>query len=413
VTGQYDGPPRIASGAEARSRQRRATDLGGAVPWRPWHEGIARQRSGPRGLLLAALVVAACASDAASPVVPTPPVSTEPPASSASAAPSSVADATPSAPPTVAPSDSPLSTLVPPSSGTTVCRAEIGDPTREPIMTGLRPAAYFDAYNPIDVDEPHNGDPMAVWNARNVSVSDAGVVRALVGDRLWRHPVSAAQFGLASLREYHETGDPIWIVRAETALTDSMAGADASGRLPYLFPWRGADGVLQEQPAYSAMAQGQSLSLALRMFQLTADERWRQIADGLFETIAEVGTTNPAVTFVDTDGYLWFEEFSIQCPGRVWNGHVVVIFAMADYYQLSGDARALELFDAGATTALAYMPFLRRDGEPSMYDISHAHGASLAYHHFMIRELRFLGAMTGSSDFDRWADLMVDDAPAP
>lgn len=372
-----------------------------------------------RAIVIATLVAAACSGGPA-PSSPSPTVSTTRPSVSAGSSPSSGSSATPSAGPTEGlpthgpPTDAPPPTAmpIPASSGNAVCRAEIGDP-RDPITSGLTPQGYFDAYNPIDVDEPHNGDPMKVWNSPKVSVSDSGVVRALVAGRLWRHPVAAAQFGLASLRRFHETGDPVWVDRAATALSDSLAAVEPSGRLPYSFPWRGADGVLQELPAYSAMAQGQSLSLAIRLFQLTGDAGWRRIADDLFETIAEVGTANPAVTFVDTDGYLWFEEFSIQCPGRVWNGHVVVVYALADYHQLTGDPRALELFDAGATTALAYMPFIRRAGEPSMYDVSHAHAASLAYHDFMIRELRFLGSMTGSPDFDHWADLMVEDAPPP
>ena len=406
MTGQNDWGPPIPAPPGPTSRLRR-----------PRAGAIARRRGAPAPeILFAALLVAACSSGPPVPSPASPPVSTPRPALSAAASPSPGTGTTPGAlptedPPTAAPSPTPIP--IPASSGNSVCRAEIGDPTRNPITSGLTPQGYFDAYNPIDVDEPHNGDPMKVWNSPKVSVSDSGVVRALVADRLWRHPVAAAQFGLASLRMFDETGDPIWVSRAATALSDSLAAADPSGRLPYSFPWRGADGVLQELPAYSAMAQGQSLSLAIRLFQLTGDEGWRRTADSLFETIAEVGTANPAVTFVDTDGYLWFEEFSIQCPGRVWNGHVVVVFAMADYHQLSGDRRALELFDAGATTALAYMPFVRRAGEASMYDVSHAHAASLAYHHFMIRELRFLGSMTGSPEFDHWANLMADDAPSP
>ena len=83
---------------------------------------------------------------------------------------------------------------------------------------------------------------------------------------------------------------------------------------------------------------------------------------------------------------------------------------MADYYRLTQDPRALELFDAGATTALHYMSFDRRPGKLGMYDVSHAHAASLAYHRFMTRELRDLGAITGSPEFDHWADLMAADA---
>ena len=171
------------------------------------------------------------------------------------------------------------------------------------------PVGDLDPYYPTDVDAPHNGDPMAVWNNGTVSVNDSGVVRATVAGAKWPHPVAAAQFGLAALREYRATGAAKWLARAENAIRDTLTTIDSSGRFPYLFPWRGADGVLQKLPAYSAMAQGQSLSLAVRLYEITGDSSWKAVADKLFETIAEVGKANPAVTFIDNHGYLWFEEF--------------------------------------------------------------------------------------------------------
>lgn len=294
---------------------------------------------------------------------------------------------------------------------TSQCGNEISDPTRPPVVGGLRPVNRMDAYDPSPDVRQATASPMDLWNIAPSKVTDDGHVRVTFPDgQEYRHPVASLNFALASLRQYRQAEDPTWLNRALTAYGDTIARATPGGQIPQEFPWPGPEGPLLAQPAYSAMTQGLALSAAARLYWITSDPKWRDLADRMFATLATPGTASPAVTFIDTDGYLWFEEFPLECPGRVWNGHVFATYAMADYYWLTGDERAADLFDAGATTALHYMPLIRQPGEKATYNLSFPHPVTdLWYHRMMTNQLRQLATVTGEGEFTAWADLLAED----
>ena len=319
----------------------------------------------------------------------------------------------PAPPPEPAPEPppaTPVPTVVaPPAPDPATCRYEIGDPTRTPTTSGLRPVNPLDPYAPF-ADDPEQTDPMTRWNNGAISATDEGRVRVVIAGEPWVHPVASIQFGLAALREYRLTGEQVWFDRAVTSYQEVLATMTDDAMLPQPYPWGGPIGQVLPKPAYSAMTQGQALSLAVRLYETTGVEDWRDLADRLFVTLATPGTENPSVTFIDTDGYLWFEEFPLACPSRVWNGHVWATWGVSDYYELTGNPRALELFDAAATTALRYMPVIRDPGQVAFYNVSHQHKVTLAYHRMMTVQLRYLQEQTGEPEFGQWADLLAADA---
>jgi hypothetical protein len=299
----------------------------------------------------------------------------------------------------------------PPPPTARACRAEIGDPSTVPTRLGLRPVYEIDTFDPSPELRQADVDPMVLWNTDRARVDDQGHVRVSFPDgHEYLHPVGSLNFALASIRQYRVTEDQVWLDRAVTAYEDVLSVATPEGLIPHEFPWPGPVRQILGKPAYSAMAQGEAVSVAVRLYELTGEQRWRDLADLFFATLDSPGTAEPAVAFVDRDGYLWFEEFPLACPGRVWNGHVFATFAMADYHWLTGSQRAADLFDAGATTALHYMSRIRRRGATANYNLSHPHPVpDLWYHRMMTNQLHYLKVMTGDKRFGVWADRMTED----
>lgn len=281
------------------------------------------------------------------------------------------------------------------------CGAEIG-PDVAPATSGVQ-VRDVDPYAVL----PYQYRLPGSWGVAPLTVDDAGHVRYADQGRGFVHPVASAQYGLAALREYQSTGDRAWLGRAETAARDVLGEATPEDLFPYLMPWAGPDGKPAPVPGFSAMAQGQMLSLLVRLAAETGDGLWSGWAVRVFATMARIGT--PAVTFVDRGGYLWFEEFSTACPGRVFNGHMFALFGVLDYYRATGDPRARALVDAAVTTVEHYLPQMRNPGHLSSYGVT-ATGPNAYYHPVHIAQLDTLSAVTGRPVFGRWADLLRADA---
>src|SRR4029079_9819188 len=101
-------------------------------------------------------------------------------------------------------------------------------------------------------------------------------------------PVAIAQQGLAFLESYRIGGGLKYLVaarrHADRLLAESVT-IDGATYLPYQFRFslaRDPAHVTFAPPWFSAMAEGQALSLCVRLFEVTGDARYRAAADGLF-----------------------------------------------------------------------------------------------------------------------------------
>lgn len=99
------------------------------------------------------------------------------------------------------------------------------------------------------------------------------------------------------------------------------------------------------------MYQGQAISLFLRAYQLFGDEKYLETAHGAFKFF-ELDYSEGGAKRIDENGYLWFEEYPTDPPSYVLNGFVYAILGLADYYRVTKDERAKELFDLCINTLL-------------------------------------------------------------
>lgn len=158
-----------------------------------------------------------------------------------------------------------------------------------------------------------------------------------------------------------------------------------------------------EPPWVSAMAQGQGVSVLLRAFQLTGDDRYLAAATSAFGAF-KIDIHFGGVSCEDM-GYLWLEEFPCSPPTHVLNGFVYALWGVLDYLRVTNSNDARLLWDRGIVTIRANLHRYEL-AFWSRYDLNTRHLASAHYHNVHVLQLGILSALTGDlvlSDYHlRW-----------
>lgn len=158
-------------------------------------------------------------------------------------------------------------------------------------------------------------------------------------------------------------------------------------------------------PWYSALAQGQGISLLVRAHRSTGKAEYLHAAQVAFSSLL-LPIEEGGVQFVDEGGDLWLEEYLVSPPTHILNGFIWALWGVYDYYLATSDLRAQELFYRCAQTLVRNLD--RYDlGYWSLYELSGARlpmVASPFYHRLHVVQLRILSLLTGVPRFARVAD---------
>ncbi|MGB3391034.1 MAG: D-glucuronyl C5-epimerase family protein [Pseudaminobacter sp.] len=231
-----------------------------------------------------------------------------------------------------------------------------------------------------------------------------------------RHPLSAAQCGLSAYNWMIAGGDGAEIVQANADLLISLQ--DESGAFRYPFAWK--HHLLDDawQPGWaSAMAQGEGLSLLVRAWHITKDEKYlvagRKALDYLLTPVANGGVTT---TLTDIDPslhrYRFYEEYPTQPASYTLNGFMFTLFGLYDWSKAApvefGQQEAELAFSEGVKTLSRILPYYDL-GNITAYDlgyITHPDARVLArasYHVIHVRQLDLLFRLTGIKTFQKFS----------
>lgn len=253
-------------------------------------------------------------------------------------------------------------------------------------------------------------------------VHDAQGVRMFnVGSTMYNHPVGQAQTGINCVGAYLATHDPASLSRAEAnaqRLIDRRVESRGAWFYPYPFDFaiHGDTSVLMKAPWYSAMAQGQALSLFVMLWKVTGDQQWRTAADNTVKSLAlGPSGTLPFVSYIDANSYLWLEEYArlpIAKSEQVFNGLNFAIFGLYDYWRTTGSTDYVPLMNAALATSDHYAAtFFRRAQWVSKYSVYHAWD-SYDYHPTHRTQMLQLHGYTHRPAFATYADELADDYPS-
>ena len=224
----------------------------------------------------------------------------------------------------------------------------------------------------------------------------------------FRHnPIAIAQWGLGNHDLWLRGGGEARrarFLRAAGWLLDNLEPNEVGLHVwPHRFQWEYQ--TLLPYGWYSALAQGQGLSLLLRAHRATGEARWLDAAERVLETFfheMEAG----GIVHTDERGDLWLEEVILQPPTYILNGMMWASWGLYDHWVHTGSGRARTRWEESVAT------LLRRLGDFdigywSLYDIAGTplpNVASPFYHALHVVQLRVTKRLSGETAFGAWAE---------
>ena len=221
------------------------------------------------------------------------------------------------------------------------------------------------------------------------------------------NPIAIAQYGLGNYNLFRRTGDAArrqkFFLVAEWLSSHLEKNPSGLSVWNHHFDWEYRDTL--RKPWYSALAQGQGISVLVRAHRESHDRRYLEAAQlalkSFFKPVADGG-----VLFTDDRGDLWFEEYIVSPPTHILNGFIWAAWGVYDYFLATHDQSAQELFTRAVQTLLRNLD--RYDlGFWSLYEQSGTRlpmVASPFYHQLHIVQLRVMHRLTGENKFARVAD---------
>jgi len=158
-------------------------------------------------------------------------------------------------------------------------------------------------------------------------------------------------------------------------------------------------------PWYSALSQGQGISLLARAYHETGTVAYLEAAERAFDSFLK-STHEGGVSCTDARGNLWFEEYIVSPPTHILNGFIWAAWGVYDYFLTTRSQPARDLFEQAVITLRTNLD--RYDlGFWSLYEESNTRlpmVASPFYHRLHVVQLRVMHRITGDEVFARYAD---------
>lgn len=238
--------------------------------------------------------------------------------------------------------------------------------------------------------------------------------RAHVGRQY--NPIAIAQWGLGNWNLYKRTGMPGRRERARRAADWLVANLEPNGHgVPvwkHDFDWEYRD--LLRAGWYSALAQGQGLSLLCRLHRATGRDVYLDTAREAFRSLT-IPAPAGGVSLPEGGDGAWLEETIVEPPTHILNGFLWALWGVHDYAAASGDPAADELLERCRKT-------LERNldaydcGFWSLYEQSGTKLPMLAsrfYHALHISQLRVTARLLDMPALKRTADRWEGYAASP
>ena len=221
------------------------------------------------------------------------------------------------------------------------------------------------------------------------------------------NPIAIAQYGLGFYNRFIKENKEEYLNKFLAQcdwLVDNLE-KNKNGLYVWMhhFDWE-YQGILKA-PWQSSLAQSSGISALTRAFVLTKDDKYLKSAKLAFIAFKK-SVEEGGVSYTDKEGNLWFEEYIIKPYSHVLNGFIWSIWGVYDYYLITKDEIAKELFDSAVKTVEKNL--YRYDiGFWSLYSLSPTKLKLIAspfYHSLHIVQLEILYKMTGESTFEKFSN---------
>ena len=210
-------------------------------------------------------------------------------------------------------------------------------------------------------------------------------------------PIGIGQMALAYLHEYNKTNEISYLDRF-ILLADWFCNNQTDDG--YWMSVTNVDKFGIYEPWKSSMSQSRAMSVLLRAWKVTNDEKYKLAADKAFSTLIKI--ESPVCTNFHGRFYL---EYPGSVSPKVLNGFIFSMYGLYDYYHFVGNDESKGMFDECVTT-LKNIIDLFDTGYWSCYDYNHIeHGYDLNictvhYHFIHVVQLETIFKLTGDEFFN-------------
>jgi heparosan-N-sulfate-glucuronate 5-epimerase len=221
------------------------------------------------------------------------------------------------------------------------------------------------------------------------------------------NPIAISQWGLGNFNLYLRSRDAECRRKALAAANWLVKHLQVNSfDVPvwnHLFDWEYRTPL--KAPWYSGLAQGQGISLLVRVGQESGRPEFLDAAGRAFISFSK-STEQGGVIFHDQRGDVWFEEYIVSPPTHILNGFIWAAWGVYDYFLATGEKSAETLFDGAVETLRKNLD--RYDlGFWSLYEQSGTRlpmVASRFYHQLHVAQLRLMHRLSGDKIFLQYAD---------
>lgn len=176
------------------------------------------------------------------------------------------------------------------------------------------------------------------------SVDEKGIPYLIRGEEKSYAPITIIQYALANYDLFLENNNSPnhkeifinnlkWLIEKSEDFKDSIV-IRLKANKQYNIP----------EGWISGMVQSQFISILLRGYQLLNDETYLELAKKAYNSFA-YKYEDGGFKRIDESGCIWFEEYNTDKPSLVLNGFIYSMFGILDYYRVTDDKAAIELWN--------------------------------------------------------------------
>ena len=221
------------------------------------------------------------------------------------------------------------------------------------------------------------------------------------------NPIAIAQWGLGNWNLWRRTGDQErrerWTLAAEWLVDRLSPNAHGLPVWKHEFDWEYRD--VLRAGWYSALAQGQGISLLCRMHRETGRDAYLDAASEAFRSML-LPVESGGVSLPERSDGTWLEETIVDPPTHILNGFLWAIWGVRDLAAVTDRADAWDLL-ARCTRTLRRSLGAFDCGFWSLYELSGTRLPMLAspfYHRLHISQLEVTARLTGDAFLARTAE---------
>ena len=212
------------------------------------------------------------------------------------------------------------------------------------------------------------------------------------------NPIAISQYGLGNYNLYQETGDQTrrdkFLKVADWHVNNLEPNSSGVPVWNHYFDFDYRDTL--KSPWYSGLAQGLGLSVLLRAYSETKDEKYLTAHKAAWISMTRA-VEDGGVIFTDSSNDPWLEEYIVDPPTHILNGFIWGLWGIYDTWVYLGDDFAHDLFDRLSNTVEKNLQYYDT-GYWSLYEQSGLKLPMLAspfYHDLHIVQLQIMHKLTG------------------